>query len=814
LKIRSKLLLNTLFVLAIASTVAATSIVGMVKVRGTLRELTQKSTPFQIKTMEAQRCLHAALAELASLQGADTDAEFQAAKGRTATAVASVLKAQSDLAALNGEKTDDRLKTLADEVTALTGQRLAAETAALQSSQRIVQELSGVRQQLATLDKRIRSLQSFNSRAYSRSVDVTGKVSSGLRNIELLRLSLKDLQLSYSDLRGATTKKSIMLAQAKFNTTLNKARNSEQVKKNPGLADELKVVQAKVAELVKALNGLAASEGKGDTETRDRLAAETSEKLGQTLIVVEQGITASNDSYQNETARQDRLYTNSGDSTNVLVANASFLSQGMMLDGLSSRLFTANSLKEVADLKQQVQGVRSAIGVSRKALDGALRKLNAKEELQMLNRAAGSFITIEELITSDRGVISKITKRIELKEHAAKSALELRKYAEEQADIGRKNMASAQTTQEQSVSSLNRVVSSSTLLVGAIWLIAALAGSCFGIWIYRSVTSPLKKLISAADSIASGDLRVDLSGASKDEMGDVQSSMSTMSGGLHGMIGELREAVKRLADNSGNLNNAASGVEDGARSQAQTVAQTKEAMVQMDLVSTEMASDASSVADAANEMKKMADSGASTIKETASELDAFIVGVEASGANIESLGTKSEQIGEILNLIKGVADQTNLLALNAAIEAARAGDMGRGFAVVADEVRTLANRTTSATNDIEVMIKDMQAGVKASIVGMQEEKRGVVRLKDKTSEALQAIGAIGSSVTTVAEMIQRMATASEEQSATAETVSRDMERMADTACNLVGAVTEIKDAIGATNSVISDLDQMVERFKV
>jgi methyl-accepting chemotaxis protein len=108
----------------------------------------------------------------------------------------------------------------------------------------------------------------------------------------------------------------------------------------------------------------------------------------------------------------------------------------------------------------------------------------------------------------------------------------------------------------------------------------------------------------------------------------------------------------------------------------------------------------------------------------------------------------------------------------------------------------------------------MQAGVKASIVGMQEEKRGVVRLKDKTSEALQAIGAIGSSVTTVAEMIQRMATASEEQSATAETVSRDMERMADTACNLVGAVTEIKDAIGATNSVISDLDQMVERFKV
>jgi methyl-accepting chemotaxis protein len=140
--------------------------------------------------------------------------------------------------------------------------------------------------------------------------------------------------------------------------------------------------------------------------------------------------------------------------------------------------------------------------------------------------------------------------------------------------------------------------------------------------------------------------------------------------------------------------------------------------------------------------------------------------------------------------------------------------MGRGFAVVADEVRSLAERTTSATNDIGVMIKDMQEGVKASVAGMQEEKRGVARLKDKTSDALDAIGAISSSVVNVVEMIQRMATASEEQSATAETVSRDMENMAGIARDMVGAVSGINGAIGTMNGVIADLDHMIEKFKV
>ncbi|MFZ4857181.1 MAG: methyl-accepting chemotaxis protein [Desulfuromonadaceae bacterium] len=814
MKIRSKLLINTIFVLAIASTVAVTSIVGMGKVRTTLRELTQKSTPFQIKTMEAQRTLHAALAELATLEGTQTEGAFQSSKSRAESAVAEALKAQNDLALLSGGKGDSKLKTLSDEVASLTGQRLAAESAAQQVSENIYKEMKDVQQRLSTLDKRVRGLQSTTSRAYSQAVATTGRESGNLRSVEVLRLALKDMQLAFNDLQRAGTKKAVMIAQGKFNSALNKAKNSDHVKETPTLAEDMKAAQAKINELIKELNTLASAEVKGDTTQRDKLALEAGERIGAALIMVEQTVNSSSQNVQNETARQERLYANSGDSTNVLVANASFLSEGLMLDGLSSRLFSANTLQEVEGLKGQIQIVRRDLAAAKKALEGHLKKMNAKEELKMLNSGASALSSVEAMIVSDTGVVSRITKRIELKAQAAKASAELRKYAEEQAAAGRKNMEEAKATQEKSVSSLNSVVRSSTLLVGLIWAIAALAGSFFGIWIYKSVTSPLKKLISAADSIASGDLRVDLSGASNDEMGNVQSSMSTMSGGLHGMIEELRGAVRHLDENSEHLNKAARDVGDGAEKQACTVAETKNAMVQMVQVSSEMAHDASFAADAATAMKKMAESGATTIKETASELDSFIIGVEESGRKIESLGAKSEQIGEIIDLIKGIADQTNLLALNAAIEAARAGEMGRGFAVVADEVRSLAERTTNATNDIGVMIKDMQEGVKASVAGMQEEKRGVARLKEKTNHALSAIGTIASSVTRVTEMIQRMATASEEQSATAGSVSRDMGSMSGIADDLVGAVSEIKNAIGTMNVVISDLDRLIEKFKV
>jgi methyl-accepting chemotaxis protein len=251
-----------------------------------------------------------------------------------------------------------------------------------------------------------------------------------------------------------------------------------------------------------------------------------------------------------------------------------------------------------------------------------------------------------------------------------------------------------------------------------------------------------------------------------------------------------------------------------AGEQSSMVYQTKEAMSQMFQVSLDIAREAVLMSKAASEMKIKAETGATTIRGTVSELDTFIDAVEQSGSKIDSLGLKSEQIGEIIDLIIGIADQTNLLSLNAAIEAAHAGDRGRGFAVVADEIRSLAKRTTHAAHDIDLMIKDIQKSVKISVAGMLEEKRGVARLKEQAAETLTDIGSISSSVLDVTERIQRIATASEEQSVTAESVTRDMETMSGITTELVSAVEEINVAVGSMNSVIGDLDKIIDKFRV
>src|SRR6202008_235311 len=101
--------------------------------------------------------------------------------------------------------------------------------------------------------------------------------------------------------------------------------------------------------------------------------------------------------------------------------------------------------------------------------------------------------------------------------------------------------------------------------------------------------------------------------------------------------------------------------------------------------------------------------------------------VKKSAQTVANLGTRSEQIGQIVGTIEDIADQTNLLALNAAIEAARAGEQGRGFAVVADEVRALAERTTKATKEISDMIKTIQNETKTAVHAMEEGVEEVER---------------------------------------------------------------------------------------
>jgi methyl-accepting chemotaxis protein len=187
--------------------------------------------------------------------------------------------------------------------------------------------------------------------------------------------------------------------------------------------------------------------------------------------------------------------------------------------------------------------------------------------------------------------------------------------------------------------------------------------------------------------------------------------------------------------------------------------------------------------------------------------------VKNSAKTVESLGARSDQIGEIVATIEDIADQTNLLALNAAIEAARAGEQGRGFAVVADEVRALAERTTKATREIGEMIKSVQQETR-SAVGVMEE--GVTEVEIGTSEAARsgdALQEILSQISSVTMQVSQMATAAEQQTATTSEISGNIHQITEVLQETAGLARTSTSAANCLKQLAEKIQVDVRKFR-
>ena len=185
-----------------------------------------------------------------------------------------------------------------------------------------------------------------------------------------------------------------------------------------------------------------------------------------------------------------------------------------------------------------------------------------------------------------------------------------------------------------------------------------------------------------------------------------------------------------------------------------------------------------------------------------------------SAGEVDALAQRADEIGAIVKLIHDVADQTNLLALNAAIEAARAGEQGRGFAVVADEVRKLAERTSSATTEIEQMIVGIQNDTSSAVSAMNAALPEVDQGVTLASSASEALAAIESGARRTLERVREIAEATHEQSASSTAIAHQVEEISHmvetTSENIRGAA----DAAIALEQIASSLKDQIARFRV
>ncbi|MBA4374414.1 MAG: methyl-accepting chemotaxis protein [Thermodesulfovibrio sp.] len=811
MKIKTKLTLNVVIVMAIISAVTATSIIGLGFVKSKLFYLTERSTPFQMRTVEFQRAIQGVTADLIKVSSSHTQEEFAGYRKDAEKALSEVKTAQASLEELAGGaalETHNELKKLADELFVITNDRIKAEEETRAADALITQKTSEAGSRLRDLDNRIQSLQLTRQGAFVTSLEDVGTISARLRNIELLKAVLKDIQLAVFELRRAQDKKGVIISRGKLNSMASKIQQNPYVKEMPKVAADVKALADRTDELIKLY--MAPPE---DSKILETLNRDVDERLSVMQLSIEQEAVNAGEKTGAETEKQNSLMSQSSIATNILMSNAQLLTLGMTIQGLASRLFTLDQINDVDSTGGEIRKSFEKIDTVTKTFDKGLNKLNEKDALKILQNVSGSLNAIRNILLAQDGVVAKVRNRIEMEEKGRQANGKIRAIVLKQAEKSKETVTTARGDQEKAIGTVNKMVRFSTVLILAISAGAIAFGIIFGIWIYHSISRPLANLILASNEVAKGNLAYRMAAETKDEVGLVQTSMSAMVTNLQDIVGRMRTATGGLASSSEELSATADVLEKGSQGQTLQIEQSATAMTEMSQTTVDVARNASETAEAAQKMKKTALQGQDVMNVTLEELHKFAGTFKESAGKIEGLGRKSDEINNVVTLIREIADQTNLLALNAAIEAARAGEQGRGFAVVADEVRKLAERTAQATDDIGVTVRTMQSEVKESVDFMKKERDSVEIVLEKVKGTKKSIEDIVTYVEQVADMIQRIAVATDEQSSTSDMVSHSMEDVAVITRQLSSSILEIKRASGDLSRLAAELNTMAGWFK-
>ncbi|RIJ07878.1 methyl-accepting chemotaxis protein [Pseudomonas sp. 91RF] len=349
-------------------------------------------------------------------------------------------------------------------------------------------------------------------------------------------------------------------------------------------------------------------------------------------------------------------------------------------------------------------------------------------------------------------------------------------------------------------------------------LIATLLAVAFGLlaaWaITRQIIIPLNQTLKVAERVASGDLTHNLISQRRDELGQLQRSMQSMTQGLRELIGGISDGVTQIASAAEELSAVTEQTSAGVNNQKVETDQVATAMNEMAATVQEVARNAEEASEAAVAADQQAREGDKVVGEAIAQIERLATEVGHSTEAMGELKRESDKIGSVLDVIKSVAQQTNLLALNAAIEAARAGEAGRGFAVVADEVRSLAQRTQKSTEEIEELIVGLQNGTQQVATIMDNSRTLTDNSVELTRRAGGSLESITRTVSAIQAMNQQIAAAAEQQSAVAEEINRSVLNVRDVSDQTSAASEETAASSVELARLGTHLQTLVGRFKV
>ncbi|PYF84911.1 methyl-accepting chemotaxis protein [Marinomonas alcarazii] len=353
----------------------------------------------------------------------------------------------------------------------------------------------------------------------------------------------------------------------------------------------------------------------------------------------------------------------------------------------------------------------------------------------------------------------------------------------------------------------------STLLI-TVTVIAILMGIFFALLIRHLIVNPMNEVKAAVEKIANGDLTQTLKTDRKDELGQLYNDIGAMSRTLNKLISEVVTGVLNLSSTSAQLETISKQGQAMMQSQKDETDQVATAINEMSSTVAEVARNAETAAEATTKTDHIVNQGNLKVSDTARSIESLASDLNITSTAMEQLKTRTDNVGNVLEVIKAVAEQTNLLALNAAIEAARAGEAGRGFAVVADEVRGLASRTQSSAKEIEDLIVELQNGAQESLDKMLISRDLSTKNAEQAKEVLELFANISEQVGYVQDMNNQIATAAEEQSQVSDEINRSVENVRQLADQTAEGSIESVSAVSNLRALSHQLKSLTDRFKI
>jgi len=330
--------------------------------------------------------------------------------------------------------------------------------------------------------------------------------------------------------------------------------------------------------------------------------------------------------------------------------------------------------------------------------------------------------------------------------------------------------------------------------------------------ITRVAILPLKRAAQESRTIVDNKIMQQVFIGTTDDVGQLQLAIRMLQSRIRTIIRRLEFPSSQLSQQSRDTAEMVDKTSVAIAQQQLDIEKIETSVKGMGVTIKEVASSAARAAEASGVAKKQAQDGALTVTTAIGIIDSLASDIQSSETVIQQLSNDSEDIGSVLEVIKGIAEQTNLLALNAAIEAARAGEQGRGFAVVADEVRTLATRSQQSAEEINSMIEKLQTGAHSAVQHISTVRERATEGVDQVEQSAEALAEISGAVDTINQMNEQIASVAVEQDSVTDEINKNILSIMKTSAETATGAEYAQKSNMKLSELALELDNLVSQF--